>query len=263
MAADFDANITFNNISFLASEQNKRIGELESQAGVSTGYIARTRESNAKPGVEFVLRIADALNISVDTLLKVDLATLTPTEQYIVKFLGKLISDTDGDKLDWKIESDSYLRDMEPDMNGNYLHPLINEYTVYEGNTEDAPAHHVVTFDSNSFGLNTNFNGNSYNLRLKNGTILYLMNVCIFDEKYKPLKTATEVWMYGYNGDCHSAEFLCSTNSRDEISKMVRELNASVSENVKHPKINKGLRYVIDSYMADDIDDDPGSDLPF
>jgi hypothetical protein len=36
------------------------------------------------------MKAAEALNVSVDTLLRVDMSSLTPTEQYLITFLEKL-----------------------------------------------------------------------------------------------------------------------------------------------------------------------------
>ena len=87
MGVEFDKKRMLENISFLLKEKGKKIGELETEAGVSVGYISRTsKDENAKPGIDFILKVAEALNISVDMLLKVDLTDLTPTEKYLLSF---------------------------------------------------------------------------------------------------------------------------------------------------------------------------------
>lgn len=265
MESEFDASVMFNNIAFLASEQNKRIGELESQAGVSTGYIARTRESNSKPGVEFVMRIAEALHVTMDTLIKTDLSSLTATEQYLVQFLGKLIRDTDSDKLDWNTESAGSLNRIEPDQNGYTSHPLIHVETFYEKSECEYPDEITrPVFQSRTFDVHTAFNGDSFNLRLKNGTMLYLMSICksvhYSDEKNVD---AVEVWMCGYDGEGNNTQYLCSNHDSKDIASLVNDLYSSVAENSKHPKIKPNLRYAIDAFMKDDLSDDPDEGLPF
>ena len=41
MTDEFNKQIMLNNISFLLNKFDKRIGELETEAGVSAGYISR------------------------------------------------------------------------------------------------------------------------------------------------------------------------------------------------------------------------------
>ena len=49
----------------------KKIGELEGEAGVSAGYISRiSKYGNTKPGIEFIMKVADSFNVCLDTLLK-------------------------------------------------------------------------------------------------------------------------------------------------------------------------------------------------
>ena len=83
MDAVFDKKILLENISYLLKEKEMKIGELEAAAKVSTGYISRiTKEENSKPGIEFIMNVAEVLNVGMDTLLKVDLSAQTPTEKY-------------------------------------------------------------------------------------------------------------------------------------------------------------------------------------
>ena len=52
MNIEFNKQLMLDNISFLLKESEKKIGELESEAGVSAGYISRiSKEGNTKPGI--------------------------------------------------------------------------------------------------------------------------------------------------------------------------------------------------------------------
>ena len=110
MEQKFNKTIIFDNIAFMLKESGKKIGELETEAGVSLGYISRmSKEGNAKPGIDFIMKTAEALNVSVDTLLRVDLSSLTATEKYLISFLEKLVKDTFDDKLDWQTETAGWM----------------------------------------------------------------------------------------------------------------------------------------------------------
>lgn len=106
MMEKFNSKLLFDNIEYLIRTQDRKIGEVEAEAGVSAGYISRTnKESGGKPGIDFIMNISEVLHVSIDTLLKVNISSLTPTESYIVSFLEKMTKDTIKDLLAWEFET--------------------------------------------------------------------------------------------------------------------------------------------------------------
>lgn len=98
----FDKDILFDNLSYLISQKGLKIGEFEKTAGVSQGYISRKSVGNGtKIKLDFVVRAASILDISIDRLLTTRISELTIREEYCLNFLDKLISDTASDKLQW------------------------------------------------------------------------------------------------------------------------------------------------------------------
>lgn len=256
MTNEFNKQLMLDNISFFLKEFGKKIGELETGAGVSPGYISRiSKESNTKPGIEFIMKVADSLNTSIDTLLNVDLAEMTPTERYLVSFLEKLNKDTLEDKLDWNRESADRLNRAETDINGNPDHPLLSYETFYEESECEYPDEvSRVVFVSNAFDCRTYVNGDCFNLRLKNGSILYFMNISKSVHKVNdPDAFAKEIWMYTPGT---GANFLCSNRATSPLAALVDNLYTTVSERMKNPRIKQELQYVIDSFMKDDVSDD-------
>ena len=62
MPEDFNKNRLFDNISYLIKKNDLKIGEIENGAGVSAGYIARaSKDEKSKPGIEFVMKVAELL----------------------------------------------------------------------------------------------------------------------------------------------------------------------------------------------------------
>lgn len=263
----FERKRCINNIYYLAKKQGKRIGDVEKAAGVSSGYISKlNREDNTSvPGIEFLEGVANEFGVTVDTLINYDLADMTPTEHYIIDFLTKLNSDTQGDKLDWEKESADSLNRME-DYNGYVHHPLFSlETFMRKGETEYPDEVTEVVFVSDTYGANTAIAGDCYNLRLKNGSVLYVMNISK-DVYYTndPSAFAKEVWIHvPYSG----TQFLANNQTDDGIGNLVDILYDSISENMQHPKVKPGVRYVIDAFMQNDISDDedykPDEDIPF
>lgn len=262
MTSEFNKQLMLDNIYFLLKEFGKKIGELETDAGVSPGYISRiSKDGNTKPGIEFIMKVADSLNTSMDTLLNVELAEMTPTERYLVSFLEKLNKDTLDDKLDWKRESADRLNRAETDINGNPDHPLLSYETFYEeGECEYPEEVSRVVFVSNAFDCRTSINGDCFNLRLKNGSILYLMNISKSVYKLNdPDAFAKEIWMYTPGT---GTNFLCSNRDTSFLTALADNLYTTVSERMKHPRIKQELQYVIDAFMKDDVSDDDET-IPF
>lgn len=253
-----DKRILFKNISFMLKKLGKKVGELEAEAGVSPGYISRTsKDENTKPGIEFIMNVANAFNISIDTLLKVDMSYMSPTEQYLIPFLEKLISDTFDSKLDWQRETAEHLnKKLCVDVNGICDHPLFTEETLPED--DDLPFPQKLTkpiFSSHSYGNNTYIAGDCFKLRMKNGMYLYIMDAGKMD--YKAENTVLhikEIWMCTCQND---KRFLCCTKDNlSEIAMLIKHLYNAICENEKHPKLSNNIRSVINAFMNDDMEDD-------
>ncbi|WLD83259.1 helix-turn-helix domain-containing protein [Selenomonas dianae] len=268
MPTDFDRTLFFDNISYLIKKHDLKIGEIENSAGVSAGYISRaSKDEKSKPGVEFVMKIAELLQINVDTLLRADLTNATPTEKYLMSFLGKLNSDTVSDSLNWVRESKEELNRLQEDQYGNTGHPLFKLRTYDASNDYDGSIGDVtqVVFASHNFDCRTAVYRDCYSLRMKNGTLLHLMNICKTYSSLSDSDTfAIEVWMTPLREE---PQFLCDNKGEATISRLIDGLYTTVSENMRHPKIDKNIRYVIDAFMKNDLEDDPpvfdADDIPF
>ena len=263
---NFDKTICFSNIrELLRTKTDVKIGQIEKEAGVSPGYMSRLeKEGNtADPSMEFVVTAANLLGVSVDTLIAIDLAELTPTEQYISRFFDKLKSDTLEDKLDWVRETTLALSNVKLE-NGYINHPLFSK-ELFEDISEDGFPQQEThgMFVSQTFGLNTKIGGDCFHLKMKNGTTLYLMDVEEREDTVNAqMMKAVEAWVYvpGKN-----SEPLVTSHDDTPIASLVEVLFETVSERMKHPKINRDVQYAIDAFMKDDISDDtPDPDsLPF
>lgn len=268
MPTDFDRTLFFDNISYLIKKHDLKIGEIENSAGVSAGYISRaSKDEKSKPGVEFVMKIAELLQINVDTLLRADLTNATPTEKYLMSFLGKLNSDTVADSLNWIREPKVELNRIQADEYGDTGHPLFKLRTYDAPNDYDGSIEEVtqVVFASHNFDYQTGIHKDCYSLRMKNGTLLHLMNIFkVYSSISDPDTFAIEIWMTPPKAE---AQFLCDNKGEVTISSLIDGLYTTVSENMRHPKIDKNLQYVIDAFMQNDLEDDPPvfdeDDIPF
>lgn len=261
MGSEFNKDLMIKNISFMLSEFGKKIGELEAEAGVSAGYISRTaKDTKSKPGIDFVVKVAEALKTSVDTLINVDLSELTPTERYLISFLEKLKQDTLEDKLDWIRESAASLNRMETDMNGYVEHPLFSLETFYEEGECEYPEEVTrVVMISKHFDCRTAIEGDCFNLRMKNGATLYVMNICKSVHRINdPSAYAKEIWISQYGKN----QFLCDNSPNSSLAFLVEDLYSTLLIRSNHPKISRDLKQVIDSFMVDDLGQDD-EEMPF
>ncbi len=260
IAMEFKKDTLFGNIIFLLKEQGKRIGEFEADTGVSPGYISRaSKEGNAKPGIDFIMKAAEILNVSLDTLLGTDISELTPTEKYLVSFLKKLENDTNNDKLDWQVETADYLNhELDTDMDGDCCHPLFELERDKSGYLTEV---RNLIFSSRSYGNSTHIAGKCFNHKLKDSSI-YIMYITTNDAiSKKQDEHSIEIWICKNRG---ANRFLCSTKETPVISGIIENLYSAISEDTRHPKIPKDIKAIIDSFMKGDDSNSYDIDaLPF
>lgn len=262
---NFNKTLCFSNIrELLRQNSDVKIGQIEKEAGIRLGYMSRLeKEGNtAEPSMEFIVTAAKLLKVSIDTLISVDLTGLTPTEQYIVSFFDKLKADTLKDKLDWNRETAFNLNRMESDINGWVYHPLFAEETFYEETECEYPEEVTrIVFNSKTFGPRTYICGDCFNLRLKNGTTLYLMDIEKSVHRTGDASAfAKEAWMSVPHKGC---QLLVASQDDTPVAPLLEVLFSTVKERMEHPKVNNDVMYAIDSFMKDDIEDDDTDECPF
>ena len=266
---EFDNSIFFSNINYLLQAQNKRTGKFETDAGVNPGYISRvSKDTTTKPGIEFVMRAAELLGVSIDTILKIDLSALNPTEEYFLNFLDKLKKNTDERKIDWQLETADYLNRFTPDDDSFLNHPLLSEEEFYVP-AEEGPAvleDHII-FKSHTYECRTSIKSPCYNFRLKNGIKFYIMNIELAWGTQEEIDNSQifEVWMY--DPETGSSQYITNSSKESSLGVLVESLYASIKEYFKMPKIAEPITKAIDAFMQDDLTDDvyvvSEDDIPF
>lgn len=258
MVKEFNKKLMLENIAFLVKERGLKVGELEAKVGVSPGYISRTsKEDGPTPGIEFITNISKELRVSIDTLIFANMAEMTSTERYVASFLEKLERDTVADKLNWSRESADSLNRMEMDRNGIVQHPLFRYETFYEGYGDDAEEVSECRFVSHAYDIHSYIAGDCFNFQMKNGTLLYLMNVSKSCYRKNDAGVFTkEVWLFAPD---NGSQYICAACDAAPIGGLVESLYNAVTENSKHPKIKPEFQYAIDAFMRNDVSD---FDLP-
>ncbi|MHA6647237.1 helix-turn-helix domain-containing protein [Aerococcus urinae] len=260
---ELNSRLLFDNIYYLINKKNIRIGDLETNVGVSTGYISRTsKESNSKPGIDFILNVSNFLEVSVDTLVKFEFSKATSTEEYLISFFEKIKKDTIQGDLDWMKHTQDELNHEEPDINGYLSHPLMQYKTFMdmgENNYPEEVTRNVMV--SKTFGYHTVIAGNCYSLKMANGVILHLMSICQSIHEVDDKEAyAKEAWMTS-NGKMD----ILATDRSEHLGYLIDGLYQSLETTNAYPRLNSTLRYAIDSYLENGINeaDYSENDLPF
>ena len=90
----FDKEKFYKNVSYMAKQRNIAMGEIEDKLEISHGYIAKLGRPNSPlPSIDYITKIADLLDISIDLLVDGDLGNLSTQEQFINQNSKKVIND--------------------------------------------------------------------------------------------------------------------------------------------------------------------------
>ena len=189
MNLEFSRQKLAENIMALIQQKKLRIGEVEQQIGISTGYLTKMlkKETDSAPSTDIIWRLSKVLGVSTDMLIEGDFSKATDNLQYMRKFLYRLQSLTDTNELEWDRISISdvneALRSESPSL------PIIvtmdkatnaeAKTTYYQGNEVSASIHgknkiHSVGVDAEpAWVTNSGFMTN-----LGNGTDVFIFPMC-------------------------------------------------------------------------------------
>lgn len=250
----FDKKICLANIYYLAKEKNIKIGDLETAAGVSVGYLSRiNKEDNeTNPSIELLISVAKTLDVSLDALINYEFDRQTPTEVYLLKFVEKLTHDTIHNDYAWRKETEAYLKNLGFDQNGDVDHPLMTLFDPYE--QEHSSLRYISHFADHPGDGNIDVHGDCFNANLPGGACVYLMHVVDISD----FSVGYELYLFNN----HSVTPLCNDRMHGGFASALENLYSAVSESCKHIKIDSMTRNIIDSYMQGAASL-LGDDLPF
>lgn len=124
----FNKTICINNIYLLAKRRKEKIGKIEEVGHVSKGYLSKLMkdDKSTNPSIDFIVSIANYLNIDINTLISCDLSELTPSEIKLLNFLDRLLKKTCDDEIIWTKHSSQEFEEIKIDVkcNEKLLHPL-------------------------------------------------------------------------------------------------------------------------------------------
>lgn len=270
-AKRFKKNIFFGNVDHLLLKQGKKLGELEVNSGNRPGYLSRMKSGKigSDPSIEFAMTAAEEFGVPLELLVSVDLSQMSATEEFIMKFLNKLIADTQADEFSWTRETVAELEklEIENDMQGyrSVSHPL---FTVKEERT-DCEYFEYVEYDSLFFrNCGVKPIGNGYNAKLPGtGNSVYIMDCGKGDDRIAWSRDRFfEIYLVNYDRYGNpSTSKLCNTlEMSPPIIAIVNTLIKSIMSSLNRVHIESGVKDVISAYINGiDITGNDDEELPF
>lgn len=237
------------NIRYLLKEHPEvKIGQIEAEGGVSTGYTSKLERAGNKsdPPIEYIAAAAKAFNISIDTLLFVPLEEMTASEKYLLRFLEKVERETTDEKMIWKRESNMTLNKSVSTDAYDFIHPLL----VPDKESFDSYGnYHEMHFQSRFFPEKTvRITADLYHAEMTNtGSMLYILPETLTDHPGgKEELTGFELYIY----DSQEVTPICNTmQAHPAIAKAVAKLYSLIQESSAHVKLDEKARSLIDAFM--------------
>ena len=210
----YNKKTCFENIrTLLKKNPDIKIGQIEKEAGLGLGYMSRLEKDNntASPTLKFVVTAAKMLGVSVDTLLFQNLSELTSTDDFLLKFLEKVIAETKNGTAVWVEEN-------------------IEKVNVVPLQNPNAKLNRMFTF-------NVNFDGQRLGFYLD----LY--------EFINPETDRQYIELWACNKDCINKDYLAiagALDTNEEFDILTKELFDFLS---KKPKIADSIYYEMLAYL--------------
>lgn len=239
-----DNKIFFENLNYLAKSKGIRLGDLEKACSVSPGYFSRignSEDQTKMPNLYCITRVAEKLNVSIDSLVLNNYASLNETELFIVKMIEKIIKRTQSGALQWdrKFKGDAEREGMMGD------HPLLESVEGVE-----APIYKTKIIDKCCMLDDDIY---SY-LDKKTGRTFYISKAryvdSSLDKKNCIIFELNSIISYGYDPElvCYS-----KVDSPEIIKEAMRNLFESAKASSKHLKLDENIKTSLYS-LADEPD---------
>jgi transcriptional regulator with XRE-family HTH domain len=255
---EFDKKRCMSAIYAIAKEKGVKIGDLEKEANVSTGYLSKLNkeENTSSPSIELLLAVARVLGVTIDMLIYSEYEGLSSNERYMLKFLDKLINDTLSGELQWEKETKKQLLNVNCDYMGNEAyaeHPLFEASETLVGDGQyRLDAYYYSRFFPEG---DTLIAGDGFHAVLSPADAeLYIMKVDNEEANMEIGYDQFEVYLVNRGGvkPLGCSDFVCG-----EVSRQIQNLYKVIVDADSNLGINDEVKSIIDLYMNED------EELPF
>lgn len=240
----FDKKRFLKNVYYLVKIKEIKIGVLEANANVSTGYLARLNKDDNKsvPSIEVLVSISDMLGVSMDSLIGCDLESMSGNDKYICRFLDKLIFDTTNNKYVWTKEDAAVLYSTERGVE----HPLLKnagDHHLYNN-------HYQSLFRPNE---DVELDHCQYFVKIRQNTFLYLMSTLVSLKSMNTDEIKVEKEIELYYAKEQAVRTVCRKHymQHSPFNEKLLQLRQAAQNSTQHVNLDKELREVIDDFMAE------------
>ena len=245
---EYNRSRMIQNIYSIAKTKGKKIGDIETAAGVSAGYISRLAKDESKGAftVDFLASIAGQLGVTLDALAFTDDGQLTENEMEMLTFLDRLIVDTEKYELEWAL--------LDPRTQDNsflFKHPLFRVRDDGCGEDPDGNFHYYsyTQYDSRFFPpKEAEINGNCYTAKIDNysNTKIYLMNISLYRNAFDN-KKGFEIYFIAREETV--TPIMCSLMTCDQLTDAITRLYNTVESARSHLTVSDNVRDIMNRYL--------------
>ena len=223
------------NIYLLIREKGLKIGDVENLSGISTGYLSRIKDSKININVESLYKIANYLNVTIDSLVNCDYSELSATEKYMLSFLNTIIIKSNKEKVNWKFIATNILYNPNFYNNKFSLSPVVN---VYNDRYEKKVAYFSY-FAQLRYQMLDNMYYFEYNDK----------NIYLFKVKDNS-KTTSKIYEMYLDAD-KGLKPLCSSNKGVNaiFGKILEQIYQLAEKKVNEPQVDDDAKGIIDSFI--------------
>ena len=295
MVKEFDKEQFIRNIDALIKQKHLKIGEVEKAAGLSAGYLSRYRksESDAAPSVEWVWKLAQFLDVSVDLLISGNFDGATDNIQYLTKFIRELKQRTDDNEVEWSSHSirsiqnamelddithDGVLKKADEAVYQKDITEVLNSSSLFT----TARSSNTMVYPGTKFNGKARVYGDAYELEFVPGTwvALYRLQTKLTDNPLN-IPEALLAWSENYslffrkNEVSHYDPYemsepeyepvysmICNTIDNRVLFSSLQALYQSIRRHETDVKISDETRTAIDAFLNPPDPNDPNN-LPF
>lgn len=246
---DFDRTRMIKNINDIAKRKKIKIGDLESYAGVSAGYLSRLIKDDTKGSLsaEVLFKISEKLETSMDMLAYYDPADMTSEDKKMLCFLDKLCVNTENNKIKWKILPPILATDKTYEFTDI---PALFRIVQKNYCDENDQVHYWNETEYDSRYVNDAIiGGDCFTCQVDNSTSLLLIKA----ENQDTLHQVKFYEMYFLTNFNRAADpILCTKLSREELSAGVDRLYLIVERARTNVVLSNHAESVIDSFLSEE-----------
>lgn len=243
---DFNRSRLLNNINILIAIKKLKKNEVETNSGVSVGYLSRLAkpDNDTVPSVDFVWRVARELGVTMDALIDYDFTKLNEEQLLITNFINELARKTDKRELDWNIAIND--RTLAQRLNdGDYQCPLISWNSDFD-----------YYYDSRFYKyLKVDLAGHCYDAELPSGGRVYVMDVegtvNNLPQRFWEVYYIEDRTDLPFEGDDYYIVPICVTVGAGHfLEPIIDELASKIEDQENELKISREAKDVISRFMT-------------